>query len=160
MHTVMKQMRTETAHRLMDYAGKCAHLHGHSYLWKVTATADKLTANGLVLDFKDLKKAMEEVLEPLDHALVLNIYDPIATAISGEKATDGSIQRVHLKEWNPTAENFAEWASSEIQLRLPTDITVVKVVVFETETCCAEWNSSENEIATLNARISLLEEEL
>jgi 6-pyruvoyltetrahydropterin/6-carboxytetrahydropterin synthase len=143
MHTVMKQMRTETAHRLMDYDGKCAHLHGHSYLWQVTATSHKLTHNGLVLDFKDLKKAMEEVLEPLDHALVLSDKDPLSfPGGDGQvitQATDGSDQRIHVMPWNPTAENFAEWASSEIQLRLPTDIKITKVTVYETETCCAEW---------------------
>jgi len=37
---ITKQYRTETAHRLMNYDGKCSHLHGHSYLWEVTAECD------------------------------------------------------------------------------------------------------------------------
>ncbi len=119
----MQQLRTETAHRLMDYDGRCAHLHGHSYLWEVTAGNAVLTPNGMIADFKHLKAAMMEVLDPLDHALVLHEDDPlvkIAKASGGPasdlfRATNGEEARFFMWDVNPTAENFAEWAFLELQ---------------------------------------------
>ena len=125
---VTKQLRTETGHRLTNYDGRCSHLHGHSYLWEVTATcADtQMDDKNMVMDFKDLKKAMNEVLDPLDHALVLGKDDPLwalAAASGGPlsdilRATNGKEPR--LFEWpdNPTAESFAVWALEAIQYAL------------------------------------------
>lgn len=144
MLTVTKELRTETAHRLMDYDGRCSHMHGHSYLWQVTATGPELTPNGMVVDFKDLKRAMNTVLDPLDHALVLRNDDPlIRDDIPPQKlfaATNGKEPRMFLWPINPTAENFAAWAARDIQKLLPEGITVTCIRVWETATSYAEWN--------------------
>ena len=147
MHKVTKQYRTETGHRLNNYDGKCSHLHGHSYLWEVTTQSTFLNPTGMVLDFKDLKKAMIAVLEPLDHAMVLASDDPL---VAGKdplevatlfKATNGKEPRMLIWHGNPTAESFANWAAVEIQKLLPVDATVIKVRVWETATSYAEWES-------------------
>jgi 6-pyruvoyltetrahydropterin/6-carboxytetrahydropterin synthase len=132
--SVTKEYRTETAHRLREYEGKCRYLHGHSYLWQVTAESDTgLDHRGIAVDFKDLKAAMVAVLEPFDHALVLRGDDPLATdpMLEGEP--------VWLVPDNPTAENFAAWAASWIQEHLPEGIRVTEVKVWETATSFATW---------------------
>ncbi len=140
MITVTKQLRTETGHRLTAYDGRCSHLHGHSYLWEVTATAQELSFNGMVLDFKDLKTAMNAVLDPLDHAMVLEKNDPAVEAIANMEATNGAIQRVHIWPENPTAESFAIFAAGAIQNELAeTDIIITTVRVWETSNSFAEW---------------------
>jgi 6-pyruvoyltetrahydropterin/6-carboxytetrahydropterin synthase len=115
--TVTKQYRTETAHRLLGYAGGCRFLHGHSYLWEVTAQAPVDPDSGLSVDFKDLKAAMTAVLEPMDHAVVLHQDDVLAQAIIGDAAALGAAagRRIHLWPFNPTAENMAVWAGHNIQ---------------------------------------------
>jgi len=143
---VSKQYRTETGHRLNDYDGKCSHLHGHSYLWEVTVDSEHLSDNGMVVDFKDLKKAMVTVLEPLDHAMVLHHADPLVknhttTELANVfKATNGANPRLFIWPVNPTAENFADWAAMEIQRLLPIGKTVVQVKVWETVNSCATWD--------------------
>jgi 6-pyruvoyltetrahydropterin/6-carboxytetrahydropterin synthase len=143
MITITKQMRTETAHRLLNYNGRCAHLHGHSYLWEVTATAPQLDSRGMVADFKDLKAAMHEVLDPLDHALVLCTEDPILPIVANQLATNGERLRLHSFIWNPTAEEFAAWAASMIQQQLDNNggapVTITEVTVWETATSFAKW---------------------
>ena len=146
MHKVTKQYRTETGHRLDDYDGKCSHLHGHSYLWEVTVQAENLTPNGMVTDFKNLKAAMKEVLEPFDHAMVLSIHDPLVVLRSTTElmelfiATNGANPRLILFPVNPTAENFAAFAADEIQrLIWETGVTVTRVRVWETVTSFADW---------------------
>lgn len=143
---VTKQYRTETGHRLNDYDGKCSHLHGHSYLWEVTVDAENLSENGMVIDFSDLKRAMVQVLEPLDHAMILHYKDPLVLDNTPEtlqkvfRATNGAHPRLHIWPKNPTAENFADWASMEIQRLLPIGKTVVQVKVWETVNSCATWD--------------------
>ena len=155
MLTVTKQYRTETGHRLCQYDGKCAHVHGHSYLWEVTATAAALTDNGMVMDFADLKRAMEAVLEPLDHALVLWGDDPIvgmANSMPGGlsalfRGTNGTVARLFLWPHNPTAEHFAQWAATAIQQHLDQagqHVAITRVRVWETATSFAEWRRRNN----------------
>lgn len=120
---VTKQLRTETGHRLTNYDGRCSHLHGHSYLWEVTARAHKLDDKNMVIDFKDLKKAMNTVLDPLDHCLVLAKDDPLWMLDSNNagplseilKATNGAEPRLIKWHENPTAESFAQYALERIQ---------------------------------------------
>lgn len=145
MITVTKQMRTETAHRLMGYDGRCSHLHGHSYLWEVTATASDLSDNGMIVDFKDLKRAMMAVIDPLDHALVLHRSDPLlGLGIDPSKlfrATNGKEPRLWIWNQNPTAENMASWAAQAIQEAIDPDnhILITQLRVWETSTSFADW---------------------
>ena len=142
---VTKEMRTETGHRLTNYDGRCSHLHGHSYRWCVTAKCAniQLDEKNMVMDFKDLKKAMNAVLDPLDHCMVLAHDDPLwNTAVKmyeeisdslGRDIVDniekeplhGMLQATNkadprLIKWpeNPTAESFAQWALKEIHAEL------------------------------------------
>lgn len=167
MTTVTKQLRTETGHRLTNYEGRCAHLHGHSYLWEVTCKRQGgLDDKNMVMDFKDLKKAMNLVLDPLDHALVLSPTDPLwnlaAHAVDFQfplhtvlQATNGESPRLIAWHDNPTAESFAQWALLSIQRaledlfvaenpteamhRMPYFISAVRV--WETATSFAEANA-------------------
>lgn len=119
---ITKQLRTETAHRLTNYQGRCAHLHGHSYLWEVTVQSSTgLDDKNMVMDFKDLKKAMHDILDPLDHALVLAPDDPLVLRPDMYhliEATNGMPARFFQWHDNPTAESFASWALREIDVRL------------------------------------------
>jgi len=61
------------AHRLRDYNGKCERLHGHNYKVKVAARAASPGKGGMVIDFGDLKKAADHVIEKLDHGYLNEI---------------------------------------------------------------------------------------
>lgn len=140
MHTITKQYRTETGHRLVDYDGKCSHFHGHSYLWEVTVTADKLTDNGMIIDFKDLKSVMEQVLEPLDHCMILSDDDLDGKDIMGISTTNGEKPRVILLTVNPTAENMAMIFGDQIATCLIDKCQLMRVKLWETTTSFAIYN--------------------
>jgi 6-pyruvoyltetrahydropterin/6-carboxytetrahydropterin synthase len=55
------------AHALRDYQGPCERLHGHNYEVEVTVAGDLLDDRGLLLDFADLKKHLNAILDTLDH---------------------------------------------------------------------------------------------
>jgi 6-pyruvoyltetrahydropterin/6-carboxytetrahydropterin synthase len=85
-------------HRLLGHAGKCAHVHGHNYIFEVSIQGN-VNEIGLVIDFADLKRVMKQILEPFDHALVLHEKDPLAEVLRTEKLV--------LLSVNPSAEHFA-----------------------------------------------------
>jgi len=161
-------MRTETGHRLTNYVGKCAHLHGHSYKWEVTVqcTMKDMLDNGMIMDFKDLKAVMEKCIGPWDHAFIFNSADPLVGELdawqtlnsrdlqsniqSVLRATDNTLGRVYVYPWNPTAEAMVAYQFSRIQGQLNAgrmlgthNAYLKKVRVWETATSYAEVELDE-----------------
>ena len=94
------------AHSLRDYEGACARLHGHNYRVEVCVAGAELQANGMLLDFGDLKSACDGILERLDHRLlnelppfdVLNATsENLAQHIFGEVAEALQAQAVEVQ---------------------------------------------------------------
>lgn len=84
IYSVSKHMEVAGCHRLkLSYESKCANLHGHN--WGITVFLASRTKNvdGMVRDFAHIKKAIHGYL---DHGNFNELLD-----------------------FNPTAENIAEW---------------------------------------------------
>jgi 6-pyruvoyltetrahydropterin/6-carboxytetrahydropterin synthase len=108
------------AHRLRNYQGKCERLHGHNYRIHVTARAVSLGEDGMVMDFGDLKRATNLVLERLDHSYINEI-----------KPFDGI---------EPSAENIAAFLFDEIGRQLNDKSgTLHRVSVWESDTSRATF---------------------
>jgi len=60
------------AHQLVDYPGDCANLHGHTWKVEMVIAGLSLDGMGMLIDFRDAKGALKEVLAPLDHNGSLN----------------------------------------------------------------------------------------
>lgn len=132
-------------HRLFNYDGDCANIHGHNYKVEVTIIG-KVGATGMVIDFKELGRQCKNVLDKYDHALILCKGDPLIDILNlfFPPAHFQNIPRIipcvgkikiHIMEGNPTAENMA----TEIACLLFKDeIPVYKVKLYETETSFAE----------------------
>ena len=127
--TVRYQLKVVTdfasAHTLRDYPGACSRMHGHNWKVELEAVATRLDNVGMGVDFKDLKRAANEVGEKLDHRY-LNDLEP-------------------FKEINPTAENIAAYMYKEISARINSNyIKVTALTLWETERACVRY-SEENE---------------
>ena len=130
MYKVIKEVRWEAAHRLLNYEGKCANIHGHSYRAIFTFGSNNLDENGMVIDFTILKKELQAWLDQYwDHALILNKLDPLIDVIRDNK--------VYIFDGNPTAENMARSLFSVANSIFGTDVKkgsgfyLVSVEVFE-----------------------------
>ncbi|MBI4466991.1 MAG: 6-carboxytetrahydropterin synthase QueD [Acidobacteria bacterium] len=109
-------------HALRGYQGKCENVHGHNYKVRVVLAGEKLDSVGLLYDFVELKKRIEEVIHSLDHKF-LNDIAPFT-------------------ELNPSAENIAKYFYDELRRRLaasPNGAVVREVTIFETETTTATY---------------------
>ena len=136
MTTVTKIFKFEACHHLPHYEGACHNLHGHSYKLEVTVggTVETSTDNpkcGMIIDFKDLKKIVNEVaVDKYDHSY-LNDFFP-----------------------NPTAEIMVKQIAVDIISRLPRNVYLVSCKLWETDTSYAEYSAVEDDM--LN-RLSELE---
>lgn len=123
MFKVVKEVRWEAAHRLLDYVGKCANIHGHSYRAIFTFESKNLDKKGMVIDFSTLKRKIQGWLdEHWDHALILSNKDPLLNVISANK--------YYVLDGNPTAEKMAELLFEHFNAVF-SYITLVSVEVFE-----------------------------
>ena len=105
---VTRRIEISAGHRLLDYVGPCANVHGHNYV--VEASVDgKVDDNGFVMDFKVLKEAMWEILGPFDHAMVVHNSDPLLQALM-----DGG-NKIVVMNVNPTAENIASFLFTSLR---------------------------------------------
>ena len=55
------------AHQLKGYDGDCKNLHGHNYSVVVTMQSPDLDNIGIAMDFKILKKEVDELIKGFDH---------------------------------------------------------------------------------------------
>ncbi|MBU1354970.1 MAG: 6-carboxytetrahydropterin synthase QueD [Candidatus Edwardsbacteria bacterium] len=120
MYYVSAVQHFSAAHSLRDYQGKCENLHGHNYKVEVELKGQELTKAGMVVDFTDLRTAMDKVLSRMDHKHLNEIkpFDKI----------------------NPTAENIAKMIYEEMLLKFSAKkIKVSQVVVWESEGCKATY---------------------
>ena len=110
-------------HALRGYRGKCENPHGHNYKVQVTLHGEQLDNIGLLFDFKDLKIAMNDIIDRLDHKFI-NDLDPFT-------------------ELNPSAENMAKYFYDEINVLLRDKTTgrvkVKLVKMWETDTTVATY---------------------
>lgn len=88
-YTLNVSLDFSAAHSLRGYVGKCARVHGHNYRVQAEITTQTLNDIGIAVDYFDLKQAMKQLVDQLDH-YTINDIPPFDTI-------------------NPTAENIAKW---------------------------------------------------
>lgn len=141
MYSVTKEMWTETAHRLPDHPGRCRFIHGHSYRWQVTLESINVGQDGMIIDFTRLKEAMNEVIDPFDHALVLQNLPGAKSTVEQEileaLQVFGIAERVIWVPYRPTAENMAQNVCQALKKTFPQYRVIVRV--HETATSWAQY---------------------
>src|SRR6185436_8522215 len=96
------------AHQLRLYDGALEPVHGHNWRVTVTVAAPQLDSIGVVMDFHELERMVDQVIGPMHNR--------------------------HLNEvlaMNPSAENVALQIGRSLQL--PGGVSLVSVEVWETD---------------------------
>ncbi|MBI4843664.1 MAG: 6-carboxytetrahydropterin synthase QueD [Nitrospirae bacterium] len=120
MYELTIESQFAAAHQLRGYKGKCEAMHGHNWRVQVTVAAQYLNEIGLAIDFNDLKNVTNEVIMPLDHALLNELFP--------------------FTEINPSSENIAKWIFDSLRKKLDNrNISCTSVTVWESETASATY---------------------
>jgi 6-pyruvoyltetrahydropterin/6-carboxytetrahydropterin synthase len=111
---IRKTFRFESAHVLPFHPGKCARLHGHSYVLEVAIRGPLQSdgpARGMILDFDEIKRIVRsEVVDVLDHQSLNEFIE------------------------NPTAEHIVYWIWQRLETALPS---LDELVLWETSNSSA-----------------------
>ncbi|MCC7440752.1 MAG: 6-carboxytetrahydropterin synthase QueD [Bdellovibrionales bacterium] len=120
----MFELRVEVdfaaAHHLEGYPGDCARPHGHNWVLEVYARSRRVDSVGMAIDFRDLKRAVKEVVAPWDHQ-DLNLLQDFQTI-------------------NPSAEQIAKLAYDRLKAQINHNETWIdRVTIWENSRCSATY---------------------
>lgn len=121
MYKIKITLNFSAAHSLRGYKGKCESLHGHNWKVEVAVTSQKLDSLGMVIDFSELKKMLNEVLEELDHKHLNELE--------------------YFSEVNPSSEEIARYIFFKLKELIAKEKgKLEEVSVWETENSCASYS--------------------
>lgn len=130
---IAKEFHWDMGHRLPEHFGKCKNIHGHTYRM-IVELEGSLLDSGMVMDYYDLKKLVNPVVEILDHAFM--VY-------SADREVIEFLEKVNSKmvlvDFQSTVENICRYIINEIsKAGLPKNIEKVRVKIYETQDDYAE----------------------
>lgn len=142
MLTCTRRLEWDAMHRVPRHESKCAAFHGHRYAAEITCAADALDDRGRVIDFGVVKEKVGGWIDAnWDHTAILMLGDPdpAVPVLAASNAAHG--RPVYWLPNSPTAENIAaELARITNELLASTGVRVVRLRVWETPNCSAEWD--------------------
>lgn len=125
MFQVTRELRFCYGHRLLNYDGKCRHLHGHNGRALITLETDRLDTLGMVVDFSTIKRVVGSWIDAnLDHRMILHRDDPVVPTLQKQG------EPIFLIDVNPTAENIAKLLYDFVAAQ---GFPVIEVKLWETE---------------------------
>lgn len=134
MFRVSREIDFCYGHRLLNYDGKCRHLHGHNGRVVITLESAELDHRGMVIDFSEIKDVVSRWIDDeLDHRMILRKDDPVVPLLKQQG------EPMFLMDANPTAENIA---------KLIYDFTrdhgfpIVEARLWETPRCYATYRET------------------
>ena len=110
------------AHKLTMVGEKCENLHGHNWHIEVRVSGEKLNAAGVLVDFGNIKKYVNEIMSELDHKYLNEIEI--------------------FNEEQPTSERIAIYIAKRLQTflnELDEEVKVSSVTAWESEDASATY---------------------
>lgn len=143
---LLRKGNFDSAHRIVNHPGKCANLHGHSYLYELEFSFDPSENNkgeeiGYAIDFADIKKVAAKYLDDVyDHAAIYNPQDQYLRPFLNTMAVKMRQVPMYLNGpgmfCNPSVENIAAQIFIEISYLCNTDkLKLSGIKLYETPNC-------------------------
>ena len=121
MYEVTIRKSFSAAHLLKEIGGKCEALHGHNFIVEVSVTAESLNEEGLLIDFRVVKRWTEEVLDQLDHKYLNELE--------------------YFRNMNPSSEQIARFVYERIgEKARQANVSPLRVTVWESENSCVSYS--------------------
>ena len=134
MFRVTREIHFCYGHRLLNYDGKCKHLHGHNGKAVIVLEAPALNKLGMVVDFSDIKRTVGDWIDrTLDHKMIMHRDDPTLPLLRQQN------EPVCVVDVNPTAENIAKLIYDYVKGQ---GFPVVEVTLWETESSYATFQGN------------------
>jgi 6-pyruvoyltetrahydropterin/6-carboxytetrahydropterin synthase len=152
MQIIERKGSFDSAHRVMNEARKCFHVHGHTYLYELGFSFEESESIGYALDFKEIKRVnMQWIDDILDHGAILNPKDiEFIDLVKNKLKTKLWLMSLNGEgEYcNPSVENIAKevFLAMEVLLENYPLLKVYSIKINETPNCATIcYNSSIKE---------------
>jgi len=132
------QMRFSSSHFIVEHE-KCERIHGHNYKVKIELKGE-LDKNRMVMDFRMIKDVVLEVIDRLDHKLLLPSKNGTMKLVKKEDqievTTATKFYSIPKEDYlllpikSTTAEDLSKYIFDELKKQIPL---VTKVYVSETD---------------------------
>lgn len=137
MYILTTKYHFDSAHFLKGYDGACSNIHGHRWNVEVSIYNDDLIEDGakrgMIVDFSTLKKDLKEVLDNLDHALIIEKNTLKSNTLAALKSEDFRILEF---DFRPTAENFSKYLYDVMKGK---GYNITSLTVYETPNNCCTY---------------------
>jgi len=125
-------------HRLKDYDGICSSLHGHNLRVVVRIISTTF------LDFKRVSDGLHQILQQIDHAMVLEKGDPLVQALRPFGL------RLVVLSVSPTTEALATWIFNGVSALY---LRVDSVTVHETDRYAATALTADTSVFVVSEKL-------
>ncbi len=119
MYELTVEREFSAAHMMRGHPGACARLHGHNYRVLLTVEGEELDETGILVDFAELKRVVDRVLDKFDHRNLSEIPP--------------------FDEINPSSENLARHLYERAAEELAGVARVSRVTVYESPTSAVTY---------------------
>ena len=150
-YRICKSFEVESGHMLSKHPDKCRFPHGHTRKVELILEAVALDGNDMVCDFKAVKNMVGDYLDRFDHAMCMNVADPMYAEM---KKRYGE-QIIGFEQVDPTTEVLAKVIFGHLQHELggndsrrapgkypvQAGVRVTRVRVWETSSSWAEYSA-------------------
>lgn len=120
MYDLTIETNFSAAHQLRGYKGKCEDLHGHNWKVQVHVVAERLNEIEIAIDFHDLKRFTNELVDQLDHGFLNDMFP--------------------FTEINPSSENIARWIYDSLKKKINNEnVRLSAVTVWESDSASATY---------------------
>ncbi|NJA88033.1 6-carboxytetrahydropterin synthase QueD [Rhodocyclus tenuis] len=141
---ITRRLEFDAGHRIPDHQSQCRNLHGHRYAIEITLSGEVIqrdgdAANGMVMDFSDVKAlAKEHLVDVWDHAFLVYAGDTVVRQFLESLPAHKTV----VLDRPPTAENLAQEAFRILDQRYRdvygNHLCLERVRLFETPNCWAD----------------------
>lgn len=131
MYKIAVEGHFSAAHFLEDYKGLCGSVHGHRWNVVLRVKQDVNKDTSMVVDFTDLKKSINTIMDEMDHSFILDTKGNQVSKDLAEVLKKYNM-RIYDFRGRTTAENIAKHIYSRIKEM--TGWTTHSVEVFEAPT--------------------------
>lgn len=116
MFEVKIETNFSAAHHLLNYKGNCENQHGHNWKVEVFIMGNALDKSNILVDFKVLKKEVNNIIDYLDHTDINTLPE--------------------FKDVSPSSEIISKFIYDRVKKVFEG---VNRVSVYETPTSCATY---------------------
>ena len=116
MYELKVESSFSSAHHLLNYNGECENQHGHNWKVELYIKGTKLNEANILVDFKELKRELNNILKTLDHKDINTLA-----------AFEGI---------SPSSEIISKYIYDKMKNIFPQ---TSKISVWETENSCASY---------------------